>query len=407
MSREKPPKGSTEWFANQNEDEESLQSAAKGTLQATTGQTTTGETSPKGTATWAVQNQSEGGTTGTPGTTTAQDPTSPQQQLAPPELSAHREPPASVNPITPAVMGYDLQIAALREAVEKSKPETEEERKQRERKERSKKIISAVGDGLMALSNLYYTTRGAPNMYDHKTMSQQSPLQEHLDKLKAEREANAERYRQYALKIGDLQNDKAKTLREMELEHERRKLAREKAQREEEKQRWIAALQDDKVREQKGKADKATMDAKTAEAKAKYASAQEEAKLGTEKARGNAQRASAANSMASARSHNRSNPKEFSAWDQNGREYRFSTQSAAEQFAKQHGTYQESTTETTSEKKTPQGKSLGQTVTTKQGKGYPRVQQRPAKQAAHNNANAAMKTTAISPKKDFAKGLKF
>lgn len=407
MSRENPPKGSAEWFANQNEDEDFLQSAAKGTLQATTGQTTTGETSPKGTATWAMQNQSEGGTTGTPGTTTAQDPTSPQQQLTPQELSAHRESPDSVNPITPAVMGYDQQIAALREAVEKSKPETEEERKQRERKERSKKIISAVGDGLMALSNLYFTTRGAPNMYDHKTMSQQSPLQEHLDKLKAEREANAERYRQYVLKIGDLQNDKAKTLREMELEHERRKLAREKAQREEEKQRWLADLQDDKVREQKGKADKAESDASTAATIAKYAPDREKAKVQVDKDRSKAYKASATNSYASAGRNNRTNRAEYVAYDEHGKSKSFTKESAAVLFAKQHGTYQESTTETTSEKKTPQGKSLGQTVTTKQGKGYPRVQQRPAKQAAHNNANAAMKTTAISPKKDFAKGLKF
>lgn len=407
MSKENPPKGSAGWFANQNEDEDSLQSAAKGTLQATTGQTTTGETSPKGTATWAVQNQSEGGTTGTPGTTTAQNPTSPQQQLTPPELSAHRESPDSENPITPAVMGYDQQIAALREAVEKSKPETEEERKQRERKERSKKIISAVGDGLMALSNLYFTTRGAPNMYDHKTMSQQSPLQEHLDKLKAEREANAERYRQYVLKIGDLQNDKAKTLREMELEHERRKLAREKALREEEQQRWLADLQGDKVREQKGKADKAESDAKTADTIAKYAPAREKAKVQVYKDRSKALRANAANSYASAGRNNRTNRAEFVAYDEYGNPKTFTKESAAVQFAKQHGTYQESTTQTTSEKKTPQGKSLGQTVTTKQGKGYPRVQQRPAKQAAHNNANAAVKTTAISPKKDFAKGLKF
>lgn len=82
MSKENPPKGSAEWFANQNEDEDFLQSAAKGTLQATTGQaTTTGETSPKGSATWAMQNQSEGGTAGT---TTAQYPTSLQQQIPPP-----------------------------------------------------------------------------------------------------------------------------------------------------------------------------------------------------------------------------------------------------------------------------------------------------------------------------------
>lgn len=101
-------------------------------------------------------------------------------------------------------------------------------------------------------------------MYDHKEASQLTPLQEKLEKLKAERQANADKYLQYSLKIGDAQNERAKTLREMEAQQERAKLAREKAQREQEEHGWLAALQPDKLREQKGKADKAGYDADTA-----------------------------------------------------------------------------------------------------------------------------------------------
>lgn len=57
----------------------------------------------------------------------------------------------------------------------------------------------------------------------------------------------------------------------MEAEQEKRKLAREKAQREQEEHGWLAALQPDKLREQKGKADKAGYDAITAQEEAKNA----------------------------------------------------------------------------------------------------------------------------------------
>ena len=263
-------------------------------------------------------------------------------------------------------MGYDKQIAALQEAANKTKPETEEERKKRERREKSKKIIAAVGDGLMALSNLYFTTRGAPNMYDHKTMSQQTPLQAQLDKLKAEREANADKYLQYSLKIGDLQNDRAKTLREMEAEQERRKLAREKAQREQEEHGWLAALQPDKQREQAGRASKAEQEAVTAKAEADNAPDLYKAKVDTEKARGEAQRASATASRASARAHDRSNNNEFSAWDENGREHKFRTAAAAEAFARQHGTFEETDVTSTS---TTYSETNGKSTTTYKKKG--------------------------------------
>ena len=333
MSTGNPPKGSADWLAEQ--DGADTAPPAKGT-EAWAEQPPQPEPAPKGTAAWTEQHSGENAPAPTESKPT------PQTDVAPPTDKGMGVSPQNN---ADAVMGYDQQIAALQEAANKSKPETEEERKKRERREKSKKIIAAVGDGLMALSNLYFTTRGAPNMYDHKTMSQQTPLQAQLDKLKAEREANADKYLQYSLKIGDLQNDRAKTLREMEAEQERRKLAREKAQREQETHGWLAALQPDKQREQAGKAARAEQEAVTAKAEADNAPDLYKAKVDTEKARGEAQRASATASRASARdhdasarAHDRSNQNEFSAWDENGREHKFHTKEAAEAFARQHGT---------------------------------------------------------------------
>ena len=336
-----------------------------------------GYTPPKGSLDWAEQNS--GGNAPEP--SESKEP--PKTDVAPPA-----DKPAGVSPHNDT-MGYDQQIAALQEAANRVKPETEEERKKRERREKSAKIVSAVSDGLQALSNLFFTTRGAPNMYDHKDASQLTPLQEKLEKLKAERQANADKYLQYSLKIGDAQNERAKTLREMEAQQERAKLAREKAQREQEAHGWLAALQPDKLREQKGKADKAASEAVTAGEEAKNAPEMQKAKLDTEKARGEAQRASATNLYASARAHDRSNVNEFSAWDENGREHKFRTAAAAEAFAKQHGTFEE--TDVTSKSETDSELNGHSSSTTTKKGGYPKRVARdntpPSRRRGGNNDN--------------------
>lgn len=333
MSDYIPPKGSADWVAEQDGGDNTATSAApKGTLDWA-GQEPPAPAPAKGTQEWTEQNAGNGESKPTPATDTA------QKADDPAGVSAHNDAAASGGNAN-AVMGYDQQIATLTEAANKLKPETEEERKKRERKERSKQIIAAVGDGLMALSNLYFTTKGAPNMYNHETMSQQKPLQDKLDKLKKEREANADKYLQYSLKIGDLNNDRAKTLREMEEQQERMRLAREKAQREQEAHGWLAALQPDKLKEQAGKATKAEQEGITATEEAKNAPAMQEAKLEKEKALGEAARASATNSYASAREHDRGNLKEFVAYDKSGREHPYRTKEAAEAAAKRFGTYE-------------------------------------------------------------------
>ena len=270
--------------------------------------------------------------------------------------------------------GYDEQMRLLREAADRYKPETEEERKKRERKERSKRIAAAVGDGLMALSNLFMTTRGAPNMYKHETMSQQKALQTQLDKLKAEREANADKYLQYALKIGDLQNDRAKTVRELEQKQEEARLKRAKDNREAEEHGWAAALQPSKVKEQNSKAAKAAEEAVTAKAEADNAVEYYKARAGAEKRR----------NTKTAKTTNK--PPEYVAYDENGNPHSFRTKAAADYFARQHGTYKESESTSTN--------SYGETTVTKRRGGYPA---KPAQKPAQKPTQ----------KQGFASGLKF
>ena len=391
MSDYIPPKGSADWVAEQDGgDNTATPAAPKGTLDWAS-QEPQAPAPAKGTQEWTEQNAGNGESKPTPATDTAQKADNPAG------VSAHNDAAASGGNAN-AVMGYDQQIATLTEAANKLKPETEEERKKRERKERSKQIIAAVGDGLMALSNLYFTTKGAPNMYNHETMSQQKPLQDKLDKLKKEREANADKYLQYSLKIGDLNNDRAKTLRELEEQQERMRLAREKAQREQEAHGWLAALQPDKLREQAGKATKAEQEGITATEEAKNAPELYKAKVETEKSRkksldasATASRASATNSYASAREHDRGNRNEFSAWDENGREYKFRTKEAAEAYARQHGTFQETDETTNSEsEKFVGGTSTGKTKSssTKKG-GYPKRVTPPAKSQGKGNGGGS------------------
>lgn len=314
----------------------------------------------------------------------------------------------TVSPATPDnhkedLIGYDNQIDILKKAQEDyaKANETDEQRKKREKREKAKRVIAAVGDGIRALSNLYFTSQYAPNMYNPND-SQLAKTDARQEKLKAEREANRDKYLNYSLRIGDLQNDRAKTVREIEAQAERIRLAREKADREKEQHQWLADLQPDKKREQTAKADAADSIAKSKKVEADNADAIQKAKLNTEQERGKTERtkqnvnsataklrgaqtvesgAKAANQRAGATAHyaaarasDRSNVSEFSAYDSKGREHKFRTKDAAEAYAKQHGTFrQENKTErTTTTGKGRLGHNAVRTSTkTSSGGGYP------------------------------------
>lgn len=352
-----PPKGSADW-AGQNSGDNAPElkptpNPAPGTLEAYEAQQTV--TPPTGGAS----------TTPTPPQPAEAPAASTDMEHQTPALSPEQQQRVD------ATAGTDRQIKTIQDWMdsEENRPETPEQRKKRERREKSKRIIAAVSDGISALSNLFFTTQYAPNMYNHEKGSMTTAVGKRLEQLKAERERKRDQYLNFSLKLGDLENQRAATLRELEAQQERQKLAREKAQREAEAHGWLAALQPDKQREQAGKANRAEQEAITAQAEAEAAPEMQRAKLATERARKGSLDASAANSRASAAAHNRSNVSEFSAWDEHGHEHKFRTKDAAEAYAKQHGTWQEvDETETTDTSRTV-GSRTSKSTSTKTKKG--------------------------------------
>ena len=202
-----------------------------------------------------------------------------------------------------ATAGHDAQIKAYQEYIDGlPKMETEEQRKKREKREKARRIIGAVSDGLRAMGNLYFTSQYAPNMYsEHGSMAK--AVDDRIERLKRERERNRDAFLKYSIDLGRAKGDRAKTLRELEAEMERRKIAAEHAQREAELHPLNVAIKSEQGRKEKGLADKAAT-------QADYAGRQEEAdlkikdeKAKTEKARQGSLNAAATNSYASAGEH--------------------------------------------------------------------------------------------------------
>lgn len=87
---------------------------------------------------------------------------------------------------------------------------TKEELEKERRRRRTEGIISSIADGASAISNLITTTQYAPDMYDGNN-SMTGKMKERYDRLKAEREADADRYFNYSMTLAKLkegQDDK-------------------------------------------------------------------------------------------------------------------------------------------------------------------------------------------------------
>lgn len=93
------------------------------------------------------------------------------------------------------------------EMFEKLNPKPDPKRlKEDAKRARTRNVITALGDGISTLANLYYTTKGAPNMLDGKnTLSAKS--QARYDKLIQDYKDNLEKYRQGRLKAEQLDKE--------------------------------------------------------------------------------------------------------------------------------------------------------------------------------------------------------
>lgn len=100
---------------------------------------------------------------------------------------------------------YAELIPQLEKRMAEYKPLSEEELKKLRRRQKVEGIISGISDAAQAVSNLIFTTQYAPNMYNAKE-GMSAKAKERFDKEKAQREADADKYLQYALTIGKMKD---------------------------------------------------------------------------------------------------------------------------------------------------------------------------------------------------------
>ena len=148
------PKGTAEWAA-----QNSGENAGKSSTPA-----------PKGTQEWAAQNSDDNAPVSSTTTTRAGTP------------QVQTKPEAKAGDATGGG-GYEELYRRLNPYTPPTAEELEKEKKKQKRNE----IFAAIGDGVMALSNLYFATQYAPSMYDgKKTMSEATRVR--YDKLIKDRE---------------------------------------------------------------------------------------------------------------------------------------------------------------------------------------------------------------------------
>lgn len=146
---------------------------------------------------------------------------------------------SSVAPADPPRMSY----AEMYEKMNPNKPETADERTKREKKEKRDAIFSALGDGISALSNLWFTSQYAPNSFDaSKGMS--ATTKDRWEKLRRERDANSRQYfdgYMRALAMDDANNKDDRNWRHT---IEREKIADERYEVKAEREKALADLEE-------------------------------------------------------------------------------------------------------------------------------------------------------------------
>lgn len=188
------------------------------------------------------------------------------------------------------------------------KPPTQEELEKERKKQRREQIFAAIGDGISALSNLYFTTQYAPNMYSGRNTASQR-VKDRWDKLAADRNANMTAYINGLMRARQADDAYNRSEREWErqLGIDKIKQQRDAAAdaRAEAKEKRDAEMHDLNKQLRNNQITKAEYEAKKAEVEARYAPQLEESIIKRNKAAAEASNASAGASNSRARYYDR------------------------------------------------------------------------------------------------------
>lgn len=267
---------------------------------------------------------------------------------------------------------YAELIPQLEKRMAEYKPLSEEELKKLRRRQKAEGIISGISDAAQAVSNLIFTHHYAPNMYNPKE-GMSAKAKERFEKEKAQREADADKYFQYALTIGKMKDDMAKdernwahTLEREKIQDQRNEAADTRAQAKADRDAAMAKL---RMELMQGKIDQQEAAAEAERIEANYAEAYWQSRIN----KNNYRRPIGAGGGGKT--------PEYPWYDQNGNLHYASSYEAMRQNALNHGTWSDATQQSTTERKQldrlGKTKSTTSSTTTKPAKGHSKKPQKP------------------------------
>ena len=187
-------------------------------------------------------------------------------------------------------------------------PPTEQELEKERKKQRREQIFAAIGDGISALSNLFFTTQYAPNMYSGRNTASQR-TRERWDKLAAERNANMTAYINGLMRTRQADDEYNANERawERQLGLDKIKQARDAAadSRAEAKEKRDQDMHELNMQLRNNQITESEYKARVAEVEAEYAPQLEQSKINRNRAAANASNASAGASRSRARYYDR------------------------------------------------------------------------------------------------------
>lgn len=157
-------------------------------------------------------------------------------------------PPTTTTPTTDG--DKEPEYRTYRDILAKLAPQTSDEDKRKQmRRERRKAIVSALGDGLSALSNLYFTTKGAPDQGLKPGMT--DAAKKRMDDLRAQWQKEKDKYQELMLKGLEMDREQGNWLKSYELQKNADKRAEEKFAKEMPMLEKEMAMLEEKIRKLK------------------------------------------------------------------------------------------------------------------------------------------------------------
>lgn len=142
-------------------------------------------------------------------------PTLVKTDVATPKITPKTTDTAPSTDATPSTEGEEFR--SYRDILAKYAPLTsDEEKKKQMRREKRNAIIGALGDGLSALSNLYFTTKGAPDQGLKPGMTESA--KKRMDDLRTQWQKEKDKYQDLMLKGLEMDREQGNWLKSYELQ---------------------------------------------------------------------------------------------------------------------------------------------------------------------------------------------